>query len=250
MRGTIGVGDYREPLQDGVTGVTIMRPTVFGNPHKLEGKKVRLWTVKNFHAYLQERWLHPGDQLTAEVEKLAHRVMGGETISLLCCCKPKLCHGDVLMYAVERLMELWEHGSLPPADFDHLRWRGPRARRRVIVAGGREFQDYGMMEKCLDGHFEETGWDAAIIEGEARGADKLAARYADERGMPCEKFPAFWDELGPIQAGPERNGRMADHASLLPDGELVAFWDTKTRGTKDMIGQARQRRLRTTVFNY
>ena len=57
----------------------------------------------------------------------------------------------------------------------------------VIVAGGRDFDDYDLMRDTLD----ELFWDSdafegkviKIVSGMARGADTLAIDYADENGL-------------------------------------------------------------------
>lgn len=52
---------------------------------------------------------------------------------------------------------------------------------KVIVAGGRDFDDYPMMVQYLDFVFSETKEDIEIVCGMARGADSLGKRYAEER---------------------------------------------------------------------
>ena len=90
---------------------------------------------------------------------------------------------------------------------------------KVIVAGGRDFGDYGLLcQTC-------------------RGADTLGERYAQERGYAVERFPADWEHAGK-SAGFIRNRQMADVADAL-----IAFWDRHSRGTAHMIDQARQKSL-------
>jgi hypothetical protein len=52
-----------------------------------------------------------------------------------------------------------------------------------------------------------------------------------------KEFPANWVEHGRA-AGPIRNGQMADYADAL-----IAVWDGKSKGTGNMINQARENRL-------
>lgn len=116
--------------------------------------------------------------------------------------------------------------------------------KRLIVCGGRH---YGRM---LDAYESEAArkkdekrvaaeraqlfkvLDALqpteIAEGEARGADTLAREWAESRGVPCSRFPAFWTtEKG--AAGPNRNRRM--FAGFEPDGTVAFPGGT---GTADM----------------
>lgn len=98
----------------------------------------------------------------------------------------------------------------------------------VIVAGGRNFNNYELLKRRLD-YFLSAKSDVRIISGDARGVDKLGKRYAEEHGIPCLVMPADWDKNGK-QAGYIRNKEMADAADAL-----VAFWDGQSRGTEHMI---------------
>ena len=100
---------------------------------------------------------------------------------------------------------------------------------KVIVAGSRSFKDYEVLCKTLD-EMEIT----TIISGGARGADKLGERYAKERGISLEQYPAQWDRYG-NQAGFIRNVEMAENADTL-----VAFWDGISTGTLHMITVAKR----------
>lgn len=100
---------------------------------------------------------------------------------------------------------------------------------RVLVCGSRHFNDYELLERTL-----ETLDITTIIEGEARGADRLARRYAERRGLDVLPFPALWDKHGRA-AGPIRNTQM------LVEGRpelVVAFRGPNSRGTQNMINQA------------
>ena len=99
---------------------------------------------------------------------------------------------------------------------------------RIIVAGGRDFNDYELLCRKLDFFLSSTE-NPVIVCGEARGADSLGKRYALERGIPVISFPADWDRYGK-SAGFRRNKEMAANADAL-----VAFWDGKSRGTANMI---------------
>lgn len=74
------------------------------------------------------------------------------------------------------------------------------------------------------------GWiPTVIINGGAEGTDALGEAWADQRGMPCEKYPADWKRYG-RGAGPRRNEQMAEVAEAL-----VALWDGESRGTKHRL---------------
>lgn len=73
----------------------------------------------------------------------------------------------------------------------------------------------------------------AVVEGDARGADRLAGEWAYRRGVENIKFCAEWEKLG-RKAGPIRNQLMLDEGE--PD-LVVAF--PGGRGTADMMMRAR-----------
>lgn len=100
---------------------------------------------------------------------------------------------------------------------------------KVIVAGSRSFADYPRLVSVL-----ATIPASEIVCGEARGADLLGRRYAEEYNIPIKSFPAQWDKYGK-SAGYIRNKEMGNYADFL-----VAFWDGKSRGTKNMIDYMRE----------
>lgn len=100
---------------------------------------------------------------------------------------------------------------------------------RVLVCGSRDFNDYETLEKELNG-YDIT----EVIEGEARGADKLSRVYAEHRGIPVKGYPADWTLFG-RRAGPIRNRQMLTEGK--PDC-VVAFRGPNSRGTQNMIDQA------------
>ena len=76
------------------------------------------------------------------------------------------------------------------------------------------------------------------------GADLLARIYANNYGHEIIPFPADWDQFGPA-AGPRRNHQMAKYA-----GVLIAFWDGKSAGTRNMIMHALQNNCEVHVYRY
>lgn len=109
---------------------------------------------------------------------------------------------------------------------------------RVLVCGGRNFDDADLVRRTLDAIHSETPI-SVIIEGGASGADRLAFRWASE-GNRCgtETYAADWPGLG-RSAGPRRNAKM------LSDGKpdlVVAF--PGGNGTLDMVTKARRAGVR------
>jgi len=132
---------------------------------------------------------------------------------------------------------------------------------RVIVAGGRTFNNEAMAFESLDrllGGLSEDKLE--IVEGGASGADRLGRQWAISRGYPYKTFEADWSDLSKpdavirtrrggqkynAKAGHDRNAAMGDYAT-----HLIAFWDGKSKGTKNMIDYAKSKGLKVKVVRY
>lgn len=116
----------------------------------------------------------------------------------------------------------------------------------VIIAGTRDFSDYALLNekviKILSQKTEE--FNVKIVCGMARGADLLGKKFADEHGLEVVECPADWDKHGK-KAGYMRNEEMAKISDAL-----IAFWDSKSPGTKHMIDLATKYKLKIRVINY
>lgn len=117
---------------------------------------------------------------------------------------------------------------------------------KVIVAGGREFNDYGLLCQTCDRMLsqKQRTHSIVIVSGTARGADTLGERYAQERGYSIEQYPADWEHAGKA-AGFIQNAQMASVADAL-----IAFWDGQSRGTAHMIELARKHELQVRVVPF
>ena len=104
-----------------------------------------------------------------------------------------------------------------------------RLTMKTIIAGGRDYR------------FDDPDWDildaldvTEVVCGGATGADECGRQWAIDRQIPVKMFPADWKSHGRA-AGPIRNRQMAEYGE-----RLVAFWDGKSPGTKNMIETARK----------
>ena len=102
---------------------------------------------------------------------------------------------------------------------------------RVLVCGGRDFDDALTLELWLEEVHIERGI-TLLIEGGARGADYMARKFAEGRGIPVKTFQADWKRHGKA-AGAIRNKQMLDDGSP----NLVVAFDGG-RGTANMVQQA------------
>lgn len=119
---------------------------------------------------------------------------------------------------------------------------------RVIIAGGRDYADRKkLFAKCrrILSTYRDNNLPIEIVNGKCpTGADFHAVAFAKKEGYSIVYFEANWDLFG-LAAGGIRNGEMADYANVL-----IAFWDGKSRGTADMIAQARRNKLIVRVIKY
>jgi hypothetical protein len=100
---------------------------------------------------------------------------------------------------------------------------------RVLVCGGRTYDRWGELKRALD----SVQPVSVIIHGNAPGADRLAGKWADTRGLQTIVFPPNWS-LGK-RGGPIRNKFMLDEGR--PD-LVVAF--PGGFGTQNMVKLARE----------
>jgi hypothetical protein len=103
---------------------------------------------------------------------------------------------------------------------------------RVLVCGGRDFDDRARLYAALDRLHLQHGF-SLLIAGGAQGADTLAVQWARSRGIRTKIFMARWITEGRA-AGPIRNARMLNEGR--PD-LVVAFPGGK--GTDGMVAMAR-----------
>ena len=121
-----------------------------------------------------------------------------------------------------------------------------RTEFRVIIAGTRDFDDYGLLCRHTDYMLSDKRKTRriVIVSGTAKGADALGEQYARERGYQIRRYPADWDRYGKA-AGPLRNDLMARNADAL-----IAYWDGRSPGTKNMIDTARNYGLKVSIKQY
>lgn len=135
---------------------------------------------------------------------------------------------------------------------------------KVIIAGCRDFhyqkhgKDYWFNE--FDKYLEGLGIDlkkVQIVSGGAKGADTFGELYASERGMELKRFIPDWETIPEGEsfkinrqgkkyyplAGHVRNKAMGDYSDVL-----IALWDKKSSGTRNMIMHMRRLHKEHKVF--
>ena len=78
---------------------------------------------------------------------------------------------------------------------------------RLLVCGGRNYADWEFLYRFLDAVKFVHGPIAVLINGGARGADELAAGWAEGQHIKVETYTAQWSKYG-NRAGVIRNIEM------------------------------------------
>lgn len=112
----------------------------------------------------------------------------------------------------------------------------------VLVSGGTDFSDFELLRRELDGYLKGKGV-TPIISGCARGAERLAIRYAGAWGSPVLRFPSSWQETP--AAARARYRHMLDKT-----GAVVLFWDGRDQWTAWLENEAIMRSLPLHVVSY
>jgi len=105
----------------------------------------------------------------------------------------------------------------------------------IAIVGGRNFCDYNILLDTIDQFFPnmlDNYLDYTIVSGGANGADRLAEKFADHKQIKIRIFYANWDRYGK-SAGFKRNIEIVNVSDMV-----IAFWDGKSRGTKNTIDLA------------
>ena len=113
---------------------------------------------------------------------------------------------------------------------------------KICVNGSRTFNNYDYLDNKLKGYLKDKK-DVVLIVGGARGADKLAEKWARINSVPFKLMEANWTALGK-SAGYKRNQEMINIAD-----ELISFWDLDSRGTQHTIECARRKEIPVTIYS-
>ncbi len=104
---------------------------------------------------------------------------------------------------------------------------------KLIIAGSRSLTDPIPIIEFLSKYMPPHNLE--VVCGMAKGPDLIGKSWAESCRFPVKEFPANWDKHGRA-AGFFRNRDMAIYAD-----ELIAFWDGKSNGTRNMIDEMLKR---------
>jgi hypothetical protein len=114
---------------------------------------------------------------------------------------------------------------------------------KIAIVGSRCFNDYSLLRSVLKTYQQEI---TLIISGGAKGADQLGAQWSNDvlKQAPLIIRPN-WKDIShadaiikkddkgnryDARAGLRRNEQIAQQADLI-----IAFWDSQSKGTKQII---------------
>jgi N-glycosidase YbiA len=109
---------------------------------------------------------------------------------------------------------------------------------RLVIAGsrdytnGNQFDDYGFLAEKVSLVCSAITVPIIVLNGTARGADRMGERWGKEHGHQVEPWPADWVLYG-NSAGMLRNRRMLETAT-----HACFFWNGRSNGTKHAIAVA------------
>lgn len=123
---------------------------------------------------------------------------------------------------------------------------------RLLVCGGRHFEDYTLLNNILNKVLKDTMLtpnDVEIVSGHCKGADMLGEKWAEENNASVKIFPADWVKYK-RSAGPIRNKEMIDYISCFENKMVVAFVSPNSKGTKQTISLAEKNKIPIIVIEY
>lgn len=110
----------------------------------------------------------------------------------------------------------------------------------LLVAGSRSFETMPQQEmnsiltKCASALGVKG---CTVVNGDARGVDKMATKWAQFRGFRVRKFRADWDSYGKA-AGFVRNKAMVHIADAA-----IVVWDGESKGTKHTMNLLHEKQV-------
>ena len=111
---------------------------------------------------------------------------------------------------------------------------------KIGVVGSRGFTNYTNLESEL----KKIKGITEIVSGGAKGADTLAREFAENNKIKLTEFKPDYEQYGrgaPIR----RNKEIVEYSD-----QIIAFWDCKSRGTKNTIDIAEKQNKSVTIISF
>ena len=116
---------------------------------------------------------------------------------------------------------------------------------KIAIVGGRDFNDYQLLKKEVDEYIDENKIsNISIISGGAKGADRLAEKFATEMDFEVIVFKPNYEKYG-------RGATIVRNSQIIENSDVVfAFWDGQSKGTHDSIKKAVKLAKKLFIINY
>lgn len=116
---------------------------------------------------------------------------------------------------------------------------------KYAIVGCRDYSDYVRISSVINNRFP-IGTNDTIIAGCAKGVDKIAriiawSKYFEHKTQK-KFYKTFWTKYR-LSAGQRTNQMIVDDCD-----ELIAFWDGKSKGTKDILTKAMKQKKTTHIY--
>lgn len=158
---------------------------------------------------------------------------------------------------MDKLLNI-EENSFPGKYVDAPEWKLTEERRLAII-GSRTFLDYKVLTIIMNTLFNPIHI-VEIVSGGAPGADTLAGKFAEEKEIPLNEFKPKWNDLSHPDAVIKTNSRGEKYDALAGfrrnrliverADTILAFWNEKSKGTKNSINIARELKKDILIYNY
>ena len=112
---------------------------------------------------------------------------------------------------------------------------------KLAVIGSRNFEDDRKLDETLNGFEKEI---KVVVSGGAKGADELSEKWARKNDIPTKIFLPDHEKYhkGAYRIRNEQIAKECD--------ELVAFWDGKSKGTKQTMDFAKKLNKKVHIINF
>lgn len=115
---------------------------------------------------------------------------------------------------------------------------------KIGIVGSRGFSDYALLCQELEFFDLFYGPITQIVSGGAIGADSLGARWAQEKSIELIVYKPDWKKY-------KKKAGMIRNTDIVKNSDFVfAFWDGKSKGTKDSIDKSKNLNIPIKVIRY
>lgn len=87
--------------------IIICRPSILGNPYKIENENDRVIVCKLYEEYFNKQ-IKNNTKFYNEVNRI-YQLSTKHSINLQCYCYPKLCHGDTIKKYIDEMIKHEEY---------------------------------------------------------------------------------------------------------------------------------------------